>query len=61
VQFDATVPVIADRKMTPSAFGLGYHTCLETLEQLSPLDGAERGLAEATTINNHQLSQRVDR
>ena len=47
--------------MTPGAFGLGYRTYLETLERLSPLDGAERGLAGTTTINNHQLSQQVDR
>jgi putative transposase len=47
--------------MTPSAFAADYRTYLKTLEHLSPLDGAEQGLAEQTTINNHQLSQQVDR
>jgi putative transposase len=46
--------------MTPSAFGAGYRTYLDTLKQLSTLDGVEQGLAGTTTIN-HQLSQQVDR
>ncbi|MBV9195847.1 MAG: transposase [Solirubrobacterales bacterium] len=47
--------------MTPTAFRLGYRTYLEAVsEHLSPLGGAEQWLAE-TTINNHQLSQQVDR
>jgi len=47
--------------MTPSAFGAGYRTYLETLsdEHLSPLGGSEQWLTE--TINDHQLSQQVDR
>jgi putative transposase len=48
--------------MTPSAFGLGYRTYLEAVsEHLSPLGGAEQWHAGTTTINNHQLSQQMDR
>ena len=48
--------------MTPSAFGGGYRTYLETVSQhLSPLDGSEQWLAGTTTITNHQLSHQVDR
>ena len=48
--------------MTPTAFGLGYRTYLETVdEQLSALGGSGRWLAGTTTITNHQLSQQVDR
>jgi putative transposase len=47
--------------MTPGAFGAGYRTYLHTLKQLSTPDGVEQGLAGTTTINNHQLSQQVDR
>jgi putative transposase len=48
--------------MTPGAFSVGYRTYLETVSEQhhSPLDGSEQWLAE-TTINNHQLSQQVDR
>jgi hypothetical protein len=47
--------------MTPGAFSTGYRTYLETLDQLSPPDGVEQGLAGTTPINNHQLSRDVDR
>ena len=47
--------------MTPSAFATGYRTYLETLQRLSPLDGAGQALAgTTTTITNHQLSPCVD-
>ncbi len=48
--------------MTPSAFGAGYRAHLETVSDKhhSTLGGSEQWLAE-TTINNHQLSQQVDR
>jgi len=42
--------------MTPSAFAPGYRTYLETLEQLSPLGGADPELADQITNNNNQLS-----
>jgi hypothetical protein len=47
--------------MTPSAFGAGYRTYLDTLTQLSTLDSVEQGLAGTTTTITHQLSQQVDR
>ncbi len=48
--------------MTPNAFATGYRTYLETVrEHLSPPGGTEQWLAGTTTINNHQLSQQVDR
>ncbi len=47
--------------MTPAAFAAGYRAHLQALsDQLSALDGSEQWLAEKT-INNHQLSQQVDR
>jgi putative transposase len=48
--------------MTPNAFGTGYRTHLEAVSgHLSPLGGSEQWLAGTTTINDHQLSQQVDR
>ena len=48
--------------MTPSAFGTGYRTYLETVsEHLSPPGDAEQWPARTTTISNQQLSQQVDR
>ena len=48
--------------MSPSAFGAGYPTYLETVSEqhLPPLGGSEQWLAE-TTINNQLLSLQVDR
>jgi Integrase core domain len=50
------------RMMAPSASGTGYRTAHQAAsEHLSPLRRAEQWLAGTTTINNHQLSQQVDR
>jgi len=47
--------------MTPSTLSAGYRTAHQAATQhLSPLGGSEQWLAQ-TTINNHQLSQQVDR
>jgi putative transposase len=47
--------------MTPNAFGAGYRTYLQTLEHLSPPDGVGQLAGKTMTINDHQLSQQVDR